>query len=389
MSAKRDYYEVLGVDRNASDAEIKKAYKKMMLKHHPDRNPNNREEAEEKSKEINEAYDVLKDPQKKARYDQFGHAAFDGPGGGGGGFSAADFGDIFGNMGFGGGAGGFADVFETFFGNGGRGKRRSGPVRGSDLRVNQEISFEEAAFGKELELDIPRMEDCPACHGTGAASGSKPETCPECQGTGQQQVVQNTPFGRMINARTCPRCHGSGNIIKNPCSVCQGTGKKRVTRKIKVNIPKGIDNGSRVRVSGGGETGSRGGENGDLYVYITVRPHKIFRRQGNDVLVEVPISIVQAALGGSAKVPTIDGLVDLKIPAGIQTGKVLRVREKGIPFLRGNGRGDELVVAKVLTPQNLSDKQKELLRQFGELSGENVNPEQKSFWDSLKDLFTK
>ena len=390
MSAKRDYYEVLGVDKNASAAEIKKAYKKMMLKHHPDRNPDNREEAEEKSKEINEAYDVLKDPQKKARYDQFGHAAFDGPGGGGGagGFGAADFSDIFGNMGFGGGGGGFADVFETFFGNGGRGKRRTGPVRGSDLRIDQEITFEEAAFGKELEMDIPRSEDCTACHGTGAAAGSKPEPCPECHGTGQQQVAQNTPFGRMINARTCPRCHGTGSIIKNPCPACQGKGKKRVTRKIKVNIPKGIDDGSRVRVTGGGDTGTRGGENGDLYVYIRVKPHKIFRRQGNDVLVEVPVSIVQASLGGSVQVPTIDGLVELKIPAGIQTGKVLRIREKGVPHLRGNGRGDELVVVKVLTPQNLSEKQKELLRQFGELSGENVNLEQKSFLDTLKDLFS-
>ena len=388
VSAKRDYYEVLGVEKGASDAEIKKAYKKMMLKHHPDRNPNNREEAEEKSKEINEAYDVLKDPKKRARYDQFGHAAFDGAAGGGGGAGFGGFEDIFRSGGFGRATGGFDDIFDMFFGGSQGGSRRNGPVRGSDLRYNAEITFEEAAFGKELDLEIPRSEECTTCHGTGAAAGSKPENCPECQGTGQQQVVQNTPFGRIVNARTCPRCNGAGTIVKNPCPDCQGTGRKKVKRKIKVNIPKGIDHGSRVRVSGGGEAGARGGESGDLYVYISVKPHKLFRRQGNDVIVEVPISFVQAALGDSVQVPTIDGLVELKIPAGIQTGKILRVREKGIPFLRGVGRGDEHVVIKVVTPQNLSEKQKDLLKQFGELSGENVNPEQKSFWDNLKDLFS-
>lgn len=385
MSEKRDYYEVLGVGRDASDAEIKRAYKKMILKYHPDRNPDNKEEAREKSKEINEAYDVLKDPQKKAKYDQFGHAAFDGTGGMGGGFDGFD--------GFGSGMGGFGsgkdwgDIFNMFFNGGGRGSDRPGPERGSDLRYDLEISFEEAAFGKSAELDIPRTENCPACHGTGAAAGSTPETCPDCHGTGQKETAQNTPFGRIVSRRTCGRCGGTGKVVKNPCRTCHGSGKQRVRRKIKVNIPKGVDQGSRVRVAGGGEAGNRGGENGDLYVYIFVRPHKLFRRQGNDVIVEVPITFVQAALGASVQVPTLDGPVNLTIPAGTQSGKILRIREKGIPSLRGTGRGDEHVVIKVLTPQKLSARQKELLQEFAELSGDSVNPEQKSFMDTLKSLF--
>jgi len=383
VSEKRDYYEVLGVSKNATDAEIKRAYKKMILKYHPDRNPDNKEEAREKSKEINEAYDVLKDPQKKAQYDQFGHAAFDGSGGMGGGFGG--FGGFGGGGGFG-GAEGFGDIFDMFFG-GGHGSRRPGPERGSDLRYDLEISFEEAAFGKDAELDIPRTENCPDCHGTGAAPGSSPEKCPDCHGTGQQEIAQNTPFGRIVNRRTCSRCGGTGKIVKNPCKTCHGSGKQRVRRKIKVHIPKGVDQGSRVRVSGGGEAGTRGGENGDLYVYIFVKQHKLFKRQGNDVIVEVPISFVQAALGATVQVPTLDGPVDLKIPAGIQSGKILRIRDKGVPFLRGNGRGDEHVVVKVLTPQKLSTRQKELLKEFAELSGDSVNPEQKSFMDTLKNLF--
>ncbi|MBO5651485.1 MAG: molecular chaperone DnaJ [Selenomonas sp.] len=389
MSEKRDYYEVLGVDRNATDKELKKARNKMALKYHPDRNPDNPKEAEEKMKEVNEAYDVLKDPQKRAAYDQYGHAAFangTGAGAGGGGFG---FGD--GGFGFG-GPGGFdmGDIFESFFGGGGRRRSsRSGPERGSDLRYDLEITFEEAAFGKEAELNVPRTEQCDHCHGTGAKPGTSPETCPDCNGTGTRQTVANTPFGRMVNQTTCGRCHGTGKIVKNPCPNCSGTGRKKVTRKIKVNIPKGVDNGSRVRVSGGGEAGVRGGGNGDLYVYIFIRPHKIFQRDGYDVIVEVPISFVQAALGDKVQVPTIDGTVEVKVPAGTQSGKILRLRERGIPHLRGNGRGDEHVVIKVLTPQNLNQRQKELLKEFGEISGDKVNPEQKSFLDNLKNLFKK
>ena len=367
MSEKRDYYEVLGVSKGASEAEIKKAYKKMARKYHPDLNRDDPKTAEEKFKEVNEAYDVLKDPQKKAAYDQFGHDAFaNGMGGGG----AGGFGG-FGGGGFGG------------FGGG------EGPERGSDLRYDLEITFEEAAFGKEAELNVPRTEQCDHCHGTGAAPGTSPETCPDCNGTGTRQTVANTPFGRMVNQTTCGRCHGTGKIVKNPCSNCNGTGRKKVTRKIKVNIPKGVDNGSRVRVSGGGEAGVRGGGNGDLYVYIFIKPHKIFRREGYDVIVEVPVSFVQAALGDKVQVPTIDGPVEVKIPAGTQSGKILRLRERGIPHLRGNGRGDEHVVIKVLTPQNLNQRQKELLKEFGEISGDKVNPEQKSFLDNIKNLFKK
>ena len=391
MSEKRDYYEVLGVSKGASEAEIKKAYKKMARKYHPDLNRDDPKTAEEKFKEVNEAYDVLKDPQKKAAYDQFGHDAFQNGMGGGGAGGFGGFGGGFGGFGgFGGGAEGFGDIFDMFFGGGGRRSGgRSGPERGSDLRSDVEITFEEAAFGKEVELNVQRTEQCNHCHGTGAAPGTSPETCPDCHGTGTRQTVANTPFGRMVNQTACGRCHGTGKIVKNPCGSCNGTGHKKTERKIKVSIPKGVDSGSRVRVSGGGEAGVRGGGNGDLYVYIFIKPHKIFRREGYDVIVEVPISFVQAALGDKVQVPTIDGTVEVKIPAGTQSGKILRLRERGIPHLRGNGRGDEHVVIKVLTPQNLNQRQKELLKEFGEISGDKVNPEQKSFLDNIKNLFKK
>lgn len=386
MSDKRDYYEVLGVNKNATPDEIKKAYKKMVLKYHPDRNKDNKEEAREKSKEVNEAYEVLSDPKKKAEYDRFGHAAFSqGAGGAGGGFGG--FSDFGGFGGFGGGAAeGFGDIFDMFFG-GGRSAKRNGPVRGSDIRYDLEITFEEAAFGKKTELEIPRTETCDECNGTGAAPGTKPEQCPDCKGTGQIQHVQDTPFGRIMNTRSCSRCGGTGKIVKTPCSKCKGTGKKNVRRKISVSIPKGVDQGSKVRVPGGGEAGSRGGESGDLHVYIYVKPHKLFKRQGDEVIVEVPISFVQAALGDTVQVPTLDGPVELKIPAGIQSGKILRIKGKGVPHLRGNGRGDQHVVIKVLTPQKLSSRQKELLKEFAEISGDSVNPEQKSFKDMLKSIF--
>lgn len=388
MSEKRDYYEVLGIDKSASEADIKKAFKKLARKYHPDLNRDDPKVAEAKFKEVNEAYEVLSNPQKKAQYDQFGHAAFDGSAGGGaGGFGGFGGGGGFG--GFGGGAeGGFGDIFDMFFGGSGGGRsRRPGPERGSDLRYDLEISFEEAAFGKEVELKVPRTEKCEECHGTGAAAGTQPEECPQCHGTGQMQYAQNTPFGRIVNSRTCDRCHGTGKIVKNPCHACGGKGMKRVNRKINVKIPAGVDQGSRIRVSGGGEAGVRGGGNGDLYVYIFVKAHKLFKRDGNEVICEVPVSFVQAALGDTVEVPTLDGKVDLKIPSGIQSGTVLRIKGKGIPYLRSNGRGDQHVRVKVLTPQKLSSKQKELLKEFGELSGENVNPEQKSWKDSVKKFF--
>lgn len=386
MSEKRDYYEVLGVAKGASEADIKKAFKKLARKYHPDLNRDNPKAAEEKFKEVNEAYGVLSDPEKRQQYDQFGHAAFDGASGGPGGGGFGGFG-AFG--GFGGGSGGFDDIFDAFFGGGGARQRRNGPERGADLRYDLEISFEEAAFGKEAELTVPRTEACEVCHGTGAAPGTEPETCPECKGSGQVQHVQNTPFGRMVNTRTCGRCGGTGKIVKTPCRECNGSGEKKVRRKIRVKIPAGVDEGSRIRVSGGGELGRRGGSSGDLYVYIFVRPHKLFRRDGTDVLCEVPISFVQAALGDTVEVPTLDGKVDMKVPAGVQSGTVLRLKGRGIPYLRGSGRGDQHVRMKVLTPQKLSARQKELLKEFGELSGENVNPEQKSFMDTVRKLFKK
>ncbi len=384
MSDKRDYYEILGVAKGASDDEIKKAYKKLARKYHPDLNRDDPKTAEEKFKEVNEAYDVLKDPQKKAAYDQFGHDAFDPRRGGSAG----------GGNPFGGGFGGFGgfdvnDIFDMFGMGGSRRARQQGPERGADLRFDLEITFEEAAFGKEIQLDVPRDENCETCGGSGAAKGSTPETCPACHGTGQEEVVQRTILGSMRTARTCTKCGGTGKIIKTPCGDCHGTGRRHVTRKIDVKIPKGVDEGQRVRVTGAGEGGVRGGGNGDLYVYIYIKPHKLFQRRGNDVIIEIPITFVQASLGDTVQVPTLDGAVDLKIPAGIQTGTVLRIKGKGIPHLRGTGRGDQHVRIKVTTPQKLSARQKELLKEFGELSADSVNPEQKSFYEKFKDLFTK
>lgn len=374
--SKRDYYEVLGVSKNASDDEIKKAFRKLARKYHPDMNRDDPKVAEEKFKEANEAYEILSDPKRKAQYDQFGHAAFEGgSGGGAGGFGGFS----------GGGAGGFGDIFDMFFGGGGGfggfgGSHQPGPERGSDLRYDLEVEFNEAAFGKDVELNIPRTEECDACHGSGAAPGTHPEICPQCKGTGQVQFTQNTPFGRMVNARTCDRCGGEGKIVHTPCKTCSGKGRKRVKRKISVKIPAGVDSGSRIRVANGGEAGVRGGASGDLYVYIFVKPHKLFKREGTEVICEVPITFVQASLGDEIEVPTLDGKVKMKIPEGIQSGTILRLKNKGIPYLRGQGRGDQHVKVKVLTPQKLSEKQKDMLRAFAESSGENVNPEQKSWF---------
>lgn len=388
MADKKDYYEVLGVNKNSTDDEIKKAYRKLARKYHPDLNRDNPKAAEEKMKEINEAYDVLKDKDKRAQYDQFGHAAFGGGGyGGGGGFNGGiNINDIFG------GAGGFdmGDIFEQFFGGGGgaRSRQQAGPKRGADLRYDLSIAFEDAAFGIEMNIKVPRMETCEECGGTGAKKGTKPDECPDCHGTGMRQTTTRTPFGTISNARPCERCHGTGQIVKDPCKHCHGNGKVRVEREIKLNIPKGIDEGQRLRISGGGQAGERGGQPGDLYVYINIKPHRIFTRQDTDVYCEVPISFVQAALGAKIEAPTIDGKVELSIPEGTQSGRVFRIRGKGIPFMRGNGRGDEFVKIKVLTPQNLSSRQKKLLREFEDGGSDSTNnPEKKSFIDKLKDLF--
>ena len=381
--SKRDYYEVLGVSKTATQDELKKAYRKLARKYHPDLNKDN-PEAEEKFKECNEAYDVLSDEQKRAQYDQFGHAAFENGGMGGG---PGGFGGFGGAGGFGGS--GMEDIFDMFFGGqGGRGGRsNAGPQRGSDLRFDLEISFEEAAFGVEKEINLYRDEQCSHCHGEGAEPGSKVETCPECHGSGYVRFTQNTMFGQMVNERPCSRCHGEGKIISEPCKACRGKGTEKINRKLKGKIPAGVYDGCRLRVAGEGEAGAKGGPSGDLYVYIYVRPHKYFERDGTTVMCEVPISIVQATLGAEIKVPTLDGQVTMRIPEGTQPGKVLRLKGKGIPSLRGGGRGDQLVRVKVVVPTKLNDKQKEALRKFEDVCGDAINPEEKSFLKKIKDFF--
>lgn len=380
--SKRDYYEVLGVSKTATQDELKKAYRKLARKYHPDLNKDN-PEAAEKFKECNEAYSVLSDEQKRAQYDQFGPEAFEN-GGMGGGTGAGGFG------GFGGfGGSGMEDIFDMFFGGQGRGGRsnNAGPQRGADLRYDMEITFEEAAFGVEKEISLKRAERCEHCHGEGAEPGSKVETCPECHGSGYVRFTQNTMFGQMVNERPCSRCHGEGKIISNPCKECGGSGTVKKTKKLKVKIPAGVDNGSRLRVGGEGEAGLKGGPSGDLYVYLYVKPHKFFERDGTTVLCEVPINIVQATLGAEIKVPTLDGQVTMKVPEGTQPGKVMRLKGKGIPSLRGGGRGDQLVRMKVVVPTKLTDKQKDALQKFADISKDNINPEEKSFLNKVKDFF--
>lgn len=380
--SKRDYYEVLGVSKTATQDELKKAYRKLARKYHPDLNKDN-PEAAEKFKECNEAYSVLSDEQKRAQYDQFGPEAFEN-GGMGGGPGAGGFG------GFGGfGGSGMEDIFDMFFGGQGRGGRsnNAGPQRGADLRFDMEITFEEAAFGVEKEISLKRAERCEHCHGEGAEPGSKVETCPECHGSGYVRFTQNTMFGQMVNERPCSRCRGEGKIISNPCKECGGSGTVKKTKKLKVKIPAGVDNGSRLRVGGEGEAGLKGGPSGDLYVYLYVKPHKFFERDGTTVLCEVPINIVQATLGAEIKVPTLDGQVTMKVPEGTQPGKVMRLKGKGIPSLRGGGRGDQLVRMKVVVPTKLTDKQKDALQKFADISKDNINPEEKSFLNKVKDFF--
>lgn len=370
--SKRDYYEVLGVDRNATETEIKKAYRKLARQYHPDVNPDNKE-AEAKFKEISEAYEVLSDPEKRSRYDRFGHAGTE-AGGFGGGFG-----------GFGGGPGpdfgGFGDIFDMFFGGGfGAARPQRGPRKGADLQLGISISFEEAAFGVEKEVKIGRLESCPICRGTGAEPGTQPRTCPTCGGRGQVAESQSTPFGHFQTVRTCPRCQGEGKIIETPCKECRGSGTVRKNRTIKVTIPAGVDTGSRLRLSGEGEGGIRGGPPGDLFVQITVKPHKIFRRDGYDVTCEIPISFAQAALGAELEVPTLEGKTILRIPEGTQTGSSFRLKGKGIPSLRGFGRGDQHVVVKIVTPTRLTERQKELLREFNEIEAKDGPVREKGFW---------
>lgn len=353
--SKRDYYEVLGVDKGAQKTEIKKAYRRLARKYHPD--VNKEEGAKEKFQEINEAYEVLGDDEKRARYDQFGHAgANQNFGGGGAGF------------------GGFEDIFDMFFGGGGGGGRRNpnAPRQGADLQYRMNLSFEEAAFGKETEIEIPKDEPCGTCDGSGAKPGTKKETCSHCHGTGQISEETNTMFGRMINQRTCPYCSGTGEMIKEKCPDCNGKGTVRKTKKIRVKIPAGVDTGQQIRIPGEGEKGLNGGPSGDLYVVFEVSEHEFFERDGNDVYCEMPLTFTQAALGDEIEVPTIHGKVKLKIPAGTQTGTRFRLRQKGIKDVRGYGMGDQHVIVRVMTPTKLTDDQKELLRKLAETGGELV-----------------
>ena len=372
--SKRDYYEVLGVNRDAGDDDIKKAYRKLAMKHHPDRNPDNKD-SEEKFKEAKEAYEMLSDPQKKAAYDRYGHAGVDpsmgaGPGAQGfeGGFADA-FGDIFGDL----------------FGGGGRGGR-SNVYRGADLRYNLEITLEEAARGAEKTIRIPTVEECGSCHGSGAKPGTQPKTCPTCSGQGQVRVQQ----GFFSIQQTCPKCHGSGKIIPDPCRDCGGAGRVKKHKTLEVKIPAGIDEGMRLRHGGHGEPGVNGGPAGDLYVEIHIRKHAVFEREHDDLHCEMPVSFSTAALGGEIEIPTLDGMARLKIPAETQSGKVFRLRGKGIKNVRSHANGDLLCHVVVETPVSLTERQKELLREFEEISSGNAdrhNPKAKSWMDKVKNFF--
>lgn len=374
MSAKRDYYEVLGLSKGASSDDIKKAFRKLAKKHHPDVNQGDKV-SESAFKEVNEAYEVLSDPEKKAKYDQFGHAAFDPQAGGFGGFDGFDF-------------GGVGDIFESFFGGGfGKSSRtRNGPAKGNDLKYNLELSFEEAAFGVEKELSVNRMEGCNTCNGTGSKPGTSPSTCKHCNGTGQIQQKQSTPFGQFVNVKTCDLCKGEGKIITEPCTACNGKGKIRNNVKIKVKVPAGIDDGQTISMRGQGEPGIRGGPPGDFYVNIDIKPHPLFQRQGNDIYSEIPVTFTQAALGAELEVHTLDGKVKFMVPEGTQTGSVFKIRGKGVPFLRGSGRGEHFIKVNVIVPKKLNEKQKAALREFAEMTGDYAQ-EHKGFFGKVKDAF--
>ena len=374
---KRDYYEVLGVSRGASEDEIKKAYKKMARKYHPDLNPGDKS-AEEKFKEVNEAYEVLSDADKKARYDQYGHAGVDpnfGAGGFGGGFDGNfDFGDL-------------GDIFGSFFGGGFGGGRRTNPnapQRGESIRMSIAISIEEAAFGCEKAVTVERYETCDTCHGNGCAPGTSPEVCPDCHGTGTVQVRRQTPMGVFATSSPCPKCGGKGRIIHQPCKDCRGSGMVRKKKTIQASIPAGIDNGQTISIRGQGNAGKNGGPAGDLLITITVRPHELFRREGTSVLCEAPITFTQAVLGAELEIPTIDGKVKYTLPEGTQSGTTFRLKGKGIPSINGRGRGDQYVTVYIETPKNLNKEQKEALKKFAETMGESNYEEQKKFFKKFK-----
>ena len=372
--SKRDYYEVLGLSKGASADEIKKGYRSKAKELHPDRNTSD-PSAESKFKEANEAYDVLNDPERKAAYDRFGHAAFEGGMGGGGGQRQGDFSSAFSDV--------FDDLFGDFMGGGQRGGGRSRASRGSDLRYNLEISLEDAYSGLQKSINVPTSVQCSPCNGSGAAGGSEPSTCPTCSGMGKVRASQ----GFFTVERTCPSCSGMGQVISNPCSSCGGQGRSNKDRSLSVNVPAGVETGTRIRLSNEGEAGLRGGPAGDLYIFIEVREHKIFQRDGNSLFCRIPVSMSGAALGGDIEVPTMDGgRSRVKIPAGSQSGRQMRLRGKGMPAIKSAQKGDMFIEIAVETPVNLTSKQRELLREFEALSEDN-NPESKSFFSSVKSFW--
>lgn len=375
--AKRDYYDVLGAGKSASADELKKAYRKKAKELHPDRNSDN-PDAEEQFKEINEAYDALKDPEKKAAYDRFGHAAFEGgmggrPGGGMGG--QGDFSSAFSDV--------FDDLFGDFMGGGGRPGGRQRASRGSDLRYNLHITLEEAFSGTQKSINVPTSVSCEECNGTGAESGAEPQTCPTCSGMGKVRAQQ----GFFTVERTCPTCSGMGQIIKNPCKNCAGAGRKEKQRSLSVNIPAGVETGTKIRLAGEGEAGMRGGPTGDLYIFVEVKEHELFQREGSNLFCRVPVSMASASLGGDIEVPTIDGgRSRVKIPSGSQSGRQMRLRGKGVPALRGGNVGDMFIELAVETPVNLTSRQKEILKEFDTLAEDN-NPQSSSFFSKVKSFW--
>ena len=391
MAEKRDYYEVLGIGKNATDAEIKSAYRKLAKKYHPDLNPGNKE-AEEKFKEVNEANDVLSDPQKRQRYDQFGFAGVDpnyaaanggGAGGFGGGFGGVDLGDIFGDI-FGGGfGGGFSG-----FGGGSSTRTANAPRKGHDIQASVILTFEEAAHGCSKKITINRRDTCPDCGGTGAAKGTSPETCPDCGGRGYVVTQQRTPFGVMQSQQPCSHCGGRGTIIRNPCKTCRGTGKTAARKSLEINIPAGIDDDQNIALRGQGDAGSNGGPAGDVIVHVTVKADPMFERDGYDVTIHVPITFSQAVLGDDVEVPTVDGRIVQHIPEGTQSGTKFRLRGQGIQYLNGRGRGDQYVIVDVEIPKKVTRAQREALKAFEDSMKEDNYEKRKGFFKNLRDRFS-
>jgi molecular chaperone DnaJ len=369
MSNKRDYYQVLEVGRTASPDELKRAYRRLARQYHPDVNKD--AEAEERFKEISEAYEVLSDAEKRRSYDRFGHAGVNGSPSGFGGF------------------GGISDIFEEFFGFGtGTRSRRHGPRRGNDLQYKLRISFEEAAFGCEKDVEIHRLEACPACQGAGAEPGTTPVRCNQCNGSGEVRRVQQSILGSFVNVTTCPTCQGEGEVIPMPCHRCRGNKMVRVAKILTVKVPPGVNDGIRIKLVGEGEPGVRGGPPGNLYVSLSVQPHRIFRRNGDDVVLELGLNVAQAALGDKVTIPTLDGEEKISIPAGTQTGNVFRLRGQGVPHLRRSGRGDQLIVVQVMVPTELDERQRELFYELGQTLGKEIFPQERGFMDRLKDVFS-